>query len=431
VRIHIIHYHLNPGGVTRIIESQVRALSKKRPASEIILYTGDCHDPGYFHKLGATLIIDKQLNYLPANSSTYAEKYIELKDFFTSHIASDDIIHFHNLNLGKNPLLTLVISDMAYSGIRVFNHVHDFAEDRADNIEFLKEVIEKNFQKDLASVLYPDLRDYHYITLTKYDFDRLAAFGISKSRLNILPNPVVLKPGKQKKDAKALRHAVCLSLHIDEGKLVVTYPVRAIRRKNLGEFILLSALLKNEANWVVTLPPLNPNEIELYQKWKTFCTTENIPVVFEAGNMVAFEELMQASDLCITTSVREGFGMVFMEPWLFNVPVAGRDIPPATTDLNRSGIIFPLLYSSINVSFEGMKTDFAKLPVHAQMQFIHSILESKGDQTRLLKENPILKKLLTSIDNRIIEKNKIVIRKKYSLANYAKRLERIYQKAAR
>ena len=46
-------------------------------------------------------------------------------------------------------------------------------------------------------------------------------------------------------------------------------------------------------------------------------------------------------------------------------------------------------------------------------------------------QNLFIEKLLTSMDNRIIEKNKSIIRKYYSLTYYAERLERIYQKVAR
>ncbi len=41
MKIAILHYHLNPGGVTRIIESQVRGLSKADRNAEMIILCGN------------------------------------------------------------------------------------------------------------------------------------------------------------------------------------------------------------------------------------------------------------------------------------------------------------------------------------------------------------------------------------------------------
>ncbi len=41
MKIAIIHYHLHPGGVTRIIESQVSSLSHSDKNAEIIIFSGD------------------------------------------------------------------------------------------------------------------------------------------------------------------------------------------------------------------------------------------------------------------------------------------------------------------------------------------------------------------------------------------------------
>jgi len=45
-----------------------------------------------------------------------------------------------------------------------------------------------------------------------------------------------------------------------------------------------------------------------------FCLQENIPISWEAGTKVEFEELITISDFCITTSVREGSEWFTLSP---------------------------------------------------------------------------------------------------------------------
>jgi glycosyltransferase involved in cell wall biosynthesis len=216
-------------------------------------------------------------------------------------------------------------------------------------------------------------------------------------------------------------------LGINEKKLLITYPVRVIRRKNIGEFILLTLLFSEEANWVVTQPPKNPVEIVSYEAWKQFCLKNNIKLVFEAGVKVKFEELILASDWCFTTSIQEGFGMVYMEPWLLGTPVGGRNLDYITADLSSSGMIFPMLYDQIQVETEEGFTDFATLNVDQQMNVISDLLNKRDNQQKTIRDNPLLKIIFEPIDTDIIESNRSTIINEYSLQKYAKRLEGIYQ----
>ena len=138
-------------------------------------------------------------------------------------------------------------------------------------------------------------------------------------------------------DKTKAKTEICDQLNLEQNKLLITYPVRVIQRKNIGEFILLAALFNENANFVVTQPPQNPVEIERYKKWVDFCKKEKINVTFEAGTKVDFEKLLIASDFCITTSYNEGFGMVYLEPWLLNTPVVGRDIDFISKDFRADG----------------------------------------------------------------------------------------------
>ena len=94
------------------------------------------------------------------------------------------------------------------------------------------------------------------------------------------------------------------------------------------------------------------------------------------------------------------------------------------------GIVFPLLYPSININWNNSVVDFASLSTINQMQYISNLVETPGKAGELFSQNEFLRKLLNSVDQTLIEKNKAIILQEFSLENYAKRLERIYQKIA-
>ncbi len=422
-RILIVHFHLNPGGVTRIIESQVHALHSYTPYRVKVL-TGAGQLPGIDCE------VNEQLNYLPERESEYRNRYRYLENYFEKQLHPGDILHIHNASLGKNPILTIIISELAKKGHRIVNHIHDFAEDRKQNMDYIHQVVGSFFQRDILSVMYPILPNYHYCVLTSHDLRRLNSMGIPESHISLLPNPVAQYVSLDPTQHEELKKKIYGLFEIPRPKLMVIYPVRVIKRKNIGEFVLLAALFQEKAAWLVTQPPLNPVEIPAYEHWKGFCSKNNIHVIFEAGISAPFNELMIAADFCITTSVLEGFGMVFLEPWNYGVPVIGRKIPNTVDDFINTGLFFPLLYDSLFVHVEGRKIDFASLTDEQQARYIEYLLNNNSIKKELFDENQFLGKLLTSIDKRVIEKNRKIIQEHFSIRNYAIRLERIYKKVA-
>lgn len=425
MKLIIFHYHLNPGGVTRIIESQLETLRHGKKSFETIVLTGGCDHVAKYEQLGAQVVVDPDLNYLLPEQNNYVKKFEAIDKKLRSICSKEDILHFHNLNLGKNPLVTLAISKMAQEGYRVLNHAHDFSEDRPLNHAFLRDIIEEHFGEKMCKVMYPDLPNYRFAVLNGFDLKRLKTYGVEPGRCSLLPNPVVFASEAPTGTPGDWRKEVCKDLTLDGSKRIVTYPVRVIRRKNIGEFILLAALFREDANWVVTQPPKNPVEIEPYEKWKVFCKEKNINIVWEAGTKTDFEKLLRISDFCLTTSIQEGFGMVFMEPWLLGTPVVGRDIPMVTSDLKASGVQFPLLYDKLVVNDNKNLHEF---DMNEQMQVISAIVSSELNKNEILKNNPYLLDLLNHVNNTLIKKNNRVILDTYSLENYGLKLYGLYRR---
>ena len=420
----IVHSHLNPGGVTRIIESQVESLHRL----PVKVVAGDCSNPEQITSRGAEYVEFAPLNYLEHKPYSIAEinqKLIEITSFLKNLTTSDSILHIHNLNLGKNPVVTYAVYQLAKKGMPVFNHAHDFAEDRPANLKFLKEIIEDIFKEKLNDVLYPDFPNYHFGVLNSFDKKRLENYGVQQDRILWLPNPVTFDTEEDISNKKKYKTEICSELNLDEKKLLVTYPVRVIQRKNIGEFILLSVLFANDVQFVVTQPPKNPVEIELYEKWLKFCHEKKIAITFEAGQKVNFEKLIIASDFCITTSYREGFGMVYLEPWLLNTPVVGRNIDFLTNDFQSDGFRFSALYDEITVP--GQSEDFKNLDMHSQMEIIDDVLSGKIKKEQVYEQNPVLSALFKNVPEQVSRQNKSIIKNNYSLEKYGIKLQNRYK----
>lgn len=431
MKIHIFHYHLHPGGVTRIVQSQAAGLREAAPAAEIHIHVGQCDEPEAFEKTGAKVHVYSSLNYLTEDDARNIElkkRYQEILSYLKENVDSNDILHFHNLNLGKNPLVTLAVSELIQVGYHVFNHCHDFAEDRPGNWAFLEEIISKKFGQELIPALYPVKSNCFYGVLNSKDHQRLDDYHIPEKNTMWLPNPVGATGVVILDDPKATRNKIAKTLGLDPEKLITTYPVRVIRRKNIGEFILLAELFKDRSSWLVTLAPKNPVEVEPYEQWKQFCREQNIRVVFEAGTHVDFEELLASSDFAITTSKQEGFGLVYMEPWLMNTPVVGRKIPYIIKDLEEDGIKFPALYEK--VSIPGYNNDYKDLDDESQKAIIRKARDDKEFRTNILSHNSILDKLLEKPGQDIITHNQQIILQNYSVKHYGERLYEIYKSFA-
>ena len=421
----IAHSHLNPGGVTRIIESQIDSLK----GEEIRVLVGACPDAEKITSRNAKLHIIPDLNYLERRKYTDEEAKDMLHKVhreIREQLTPDSVLHFHNLNLGKNPIVTYAVYLLAKEGVKIFNHAHDFAEDRPSNYSFLKEIIYGNFSQNLNEVLYPRLPNYQFGVLNSFDFERLQELGVTEDRIEWLPNPVTFNTSDNLPEKAAAKQAICDELNIDANKLLVTYPVRVIQRKNIGEFILLSILFRHRANFAVTQPPQNPVEIEMYNQWINFCNENEIDIVFEAGKKVNFEKLLRGTDFCITTSYKEGFGMVYLEPWLLDTPVVGRDIDFITCDFKNDGFSFPTLYYKLNIP--GIKTDFKDLNLKMQMEIISGVISGKIEKHKLFEQNPILNTLFSDVKSHITERNKTIIKNNYSLQGYGIKLQKRYKK---
>jgi len=423
VRLFIFHYHLQTGGVTRVIRSHVAAARDGTEAAEIILLTGRTPPDG---DLGADrVVVNPDWDYLDPGVAAAACRplFARIHEGLLRHVGPDDILHVHNPNLGKNPVFTAALSALAGDGMRVVLHLHDFAEDRPGNMSFIRRLVDA-LGEDLDRVMYPAAPRVLFGVLNTADRRRLIDADIAAARIHWLPNPVAF-PDDLPRDASACRAAICSRFALDPGLPIFLYPVRVIRRKNIGEFILFACLFGDRAHWLVTRPPENPRERPGYEEWRRFAETVGANVLFDVGMHADFPALMRAADRVVTTSRREGFGMVFLEPWLFGKPVVGRNLPHVTQDFLDTGLILNHLYDSLPV--DEYATDFASLSASEQRRWIRQCLEDPAAGRRSKGIAAAAATLFAEVAESEIEHNRRQIEQKYSIRAYGQKLRRVYR----
>ena len=329
LRVAIVHYHLKPGGVTRVIEHTISALEDSNVRLAVL--TGEPYEGQY-----------------PLNTATIPNLFYNTKKGDPTALSTalrqqarqllgkpPDIWHIHNPFIGKNTVFPEMISNLAQNGEALLLQIHDFAEEgRPENFRALKHHLSH------PALLYPQAAHLHYAVLNSRDFTFLKRAGFK--HLHYLPNPIATKNIPEKRDQK-------------ESKRLYLYPTRSIRRKNMGEFLLLSALAEKDTLFATTLAPNNPTALPIYEEWKRFAKALQLPVQFaisEEKRSISFGEWIAKAHRIVTTSIIEGFGLAFLEPWLWGKILIGRNLPEITTDFVKTGINLEHLYHRTEVPLE-------------------------------------------------------------------------------
>ncbi len=345
----IVHYHLNTGGVTQVIRGHIRALRtlppERRPGRIHLLFDG--HHEGWEPSRLATDDLPVSLHPVPGlayqthpvdDSRTLARDIEQYLD--RCGVSPDNsILHIHNPTLGKTASLPGAIHRLARRGYHLLLHPHDFAEDlRPDNYRLLADAL--GGVDAVPRMLYVHAPHLHWAVLNHRDLSILSRAGIPHQRLHWLPNPIggaAATAGER----HAARRDVAAALQFDPARMLLLYPVRGIRRKNVGELLLVAAMLGNRVHAALTLAPRNPRELPTYEHWVATARRCRLPVdLASSTKQVPFETQRAAADWITTTSVAEGFGLVFLETWLAGRPLAGRDLPEITGPFKESGIRF-------------------------------------------------------------------------------------------
>ncbi|NNM30363.1 MAG: glycosyltransferase, partial [Akkermansiaceae bacterium] len=328
----IVHYHLRRGGVTRVIEAQSRVLHE-RGIAHVILSGTPYEGPG---DLPVTVL--PELDYRPTRGSgSGGDLAATMRDTAARVLGeAPSIWHIHNPSLGKNVLWPAMLRSFVEAGERMVWQHHDFAEDgRPGNYEMFFE----------EPALYPVAPQIRHAFINSRDRRLLIQAGIPAGNTAFLPNAVTA-PEESARTAS-----------VPPGPPRVLYPVRGIRRKNLGELCLLAALAPAETRFALTLAPENRQWLPVYHRWEAFAAQNELPLDLGVVDRVppapgvdpTYANWIAHSSHLLTTSVAEGFGLAFLEPIAMGKPLFGRDLPEITADFRNDGLHLGDLYEHLLV----------------------------------------------------------------------------------
>ncbi len=321
MRVAIVHYHLAPGGVTRVIEHASSALTAA--GIHHVILTGESI-PG--------------LGYLDDPGDFTAENLTAaLRAAAASALGGPpDVWHFHNHSLGKNCLLPQVISRLAAENEALLLQLHDLAEQgRPANYPLIANIPD----------LYPFSPRIHYAFLNSRDLALFTNAGLPPANAVLLPNPI----------SAPLRDPCVSAVHP-----LLFAPVRGIRRKNVGELILLATLAPPGTRVAISRAPQNLTALPIHENWRKFAAKHHLPIGFDVvGNFTPalgagtdFDSWVAHATHFVTTSVSEGFGLTFLESIAHQKPLLGRNLPHLTADHAAHGISAGRLYDAILVPIE-------------------------------------------------------------------------------
>jgi glycosyltransferase involved in cell wall biosynthesis len=453
MQIAILHYHLQTGGVTRVIEQTCRALLDG--GHRVVVISGE--PPAAGLPDGTRFALVRGLTYEERrprlDGAALADALVAAA---REALGTDpDLWHVHNHCLGKNLALPHAVGILIRQGRHLLLQPHDFAEDGRPAL--YQRLLARAAGGDVArlsALLYPLAPQVHYAVLNGRDRGFLASTGVPADRLHLLPNPV--SADRPNRPSESLRHPF--------GKRRLwLYPTRAIRRKNLGELLLWAAVTDGDDLFATTRAPENPQERPRYEAWARLTEELRLPVELAIGERTTdFPALLASAHALVSTSIAEGFGLAFLEPWLLDRPLAGRDLPEITIDFRAAGVDLAGLYERLMVPLDWidqarlrqtlertldavMRAYGRKLVTNAGERLWHALTEdgqidfgrldepAQAQVIRRLHASPTLRgtvapAVLGAADDDVIESNRQVVQQVYSRSGYGSRLQAIYQR---
>jgi glycosyltransferase involved in cell wall biosynthesis len=487
IHLGIGHYGIGfKDGVNTVISRNVRALHEIDPELRITLFGKLSPDYKDFIKPPP-----KKLEYLnidefnpEAERGRRREKSIveqqvhdyvwqgtNIAEILTEKLKSMDVVMTENLGIGIDPSVTYAFylytqyCHTSRESKRFIYRFHDFVQQRPVNFRNVKKFYESRFgvMPHWHSVLYPAFPNIQYIAINRYDRARLFEHGIEESNVHYIPNSVdeaIIPPDDR---GEELRRKLIQREKLDPNVRFILYPVRCVRRKNVEEAIFLNTFfntisgknkeirnhrLKGKFHLLVSIRLASGDDALYADQLVEFIKNNNLPVTIGIDDLVSMErevdpsdpdriikygvgDLYMASELVITTSILEGFGFVYVEPWILDRLVIGRSIPLTTPDFQAAGMKLGYLYNALIVDrhdFKDIGIDETS-PDSALQKRLSKILKLNDPQfvERFIESNETsitatIKLFDRERREKIIERNREVVKEVYSKEAIGKRL---------
>jgi hypothetical protein len=370
-----VHYHNRLGGVNKVIGHYAEAFARASVkytrqsfAANFIVCNNDFKNGSAFPAGRMRNVPECDYRIFSTKDAFFKTRDVLIRKLMAiirgSGVPKPLYIVGHNLTLGRNCALSSAfvhcvrLCGNAADDVRFFSIIHDFAEEgRTDCLKQINGLHAIGI--DIWNDLYPkNLKNLCYVALNRRNYALLKRAGFS---VQLLSNPVKTEKAKRggnvQEKRKAIKKLITYSKRehtsIDPALPVLFYPTRVISRKNIIEAILVSSIIC-KTNLLVGKSGPSPAHKALYAKIRTLCMKYKAPVVFNCSDAFSLCKaeihfpaiLYSVADACISTSLAEGFGYAFYEPWIKNKYIIGRK----PLDFSSvPGMKFPGLYSRMPI----------------------------------------------------------------------------------
>jgi glycosyltransferase involved in cell wall biosynthesis len=361
VKLVILHYHLRPGGIRRIIELATPHLIREapRPITRVALATGQRADRQWHEQFSLQLpgvpvevFVERSFNYLseqrasPQRITAHIRRALET--VFADAHAGNCLVWAHNLGVGRNLLLARELaSACAARDLPLVSHHHDWWFD--NRWARWPEMRRFGFRSLAAPAraVFPEQGRVVHAAINHADAAVLSRhFGKASFWLPNLTEPAAPPSAAHRWLRSKLAHG---------DAPVWVLPCRTLRRKNIAEALLLTRWLRPEAWLVLTGAASSAEELPYFRAMETAAREHHwrLRLGVLAGDesrKLAVADLLAASEAVLLTSIQEGFGLPCLEAAAAQRPLIARRLPNIAPDLDRFGFRFPQAYDDILIA---------------------------------------------------------------------------------
>lgn len=335
----VVHYHLRPGGVRRVIETALPEIVRAGAVSRVTLWVGEGGEEAWVEGVRGALggvrldvVVDLACGYWNEMASGGQRPPLP-------GIGNECVVWGHNVGLGRNFRLARELVALAARGVRVVSHHHDFwFENRWGRWEEMRAAGAGGLAEVGRVLFSPALR---HAVINERD-----ARGFDGAVL--LTNPV--RFSRRDAEAQSRTGKVWLRELVGDDGAVWVAATRLLRRKNLAEAILIHRWLRPDG-WLVTTGGVSSAaEADYARALQRAARDGEWRVRFSVladGGGPEVEELVAGCEAVVMTSVQEGFGLTVLEAAAAGKPLVARRLPNVTLDLEARGFEFPQSYDEV------------------------------------------------------------------------------------
>jgi len=362
LKLVIVHYHLRPGGIRRVIELATPHLARQFNGAidTVAIACGEANDRKwnacFRERLSGTpveFVIEPAFNYLSEQTRSPRALSQLMRAAFARIFAGEPskscLVWAHNLGIGRNLVLTRELTSVCSArGIPLVAHHHDWWFD--NRWSRWREMRRAGFRtlRAAAWTIFPPAAGVRHVAINQVDAEILSRhFAKRAGWLPNLTEPAPAPPAARVRAAKNW-----LDQELADDAPVWLLPCRLLRRKNIAEALLLTRWLRSEA-WLVTTGGVSSAHEQSYAN-RLAAAAKQHGWQLRLGILQGDEQdnpdvndLLAASEVVLLTSIQEGFGLATLEAAAARRPLIARALPNIAPDLQKLGFRFPQCYSEL------------------------------------------------------------------------------------